>query len=242
MATVDELDGTRTTSAASSQWSDQRSSGCPSRTSARWSAGGSLMTISPPDVTSRLDECSVVSGGPNPRAVTASNASDIPSTSPAITDTRSRQPSRITARRRKSVRLVRRSISTTSRSGRSNARTRPGTPPPEPISATRPLTSSSAVTNARACSITSGTGRSPKNPRRWLSRSTVVRSSIEASDTCTVCHHRPAPLVENDNRPAAEAAGRSRIRQIVDVVSRERPRSGDSDRHLRTDSTRHLLR
>ena len=86
-----------------------------------------------------------VSGGPKPRAVTASKADSLPaSTSPAIigdvgrtAPRRARAPAARTARARKSVRFWRRSTSTIEQCGSRSASTRPGSPPPLPRSISR---------------------------------------------------------------------------------------------------------
>ena len=104
--------------------------------------------------------------------------------SPVRTSTRSCHPSRRTMRARKSVRVRRRSSRVTFQVGWSWAITRPGTPPPEPRSRTGPATSSSsnAVTNARACSITCSIGRAPRKPSCCDRRSTSTSSSEIGGD------------------------------------------------------------
>ena len=144
-----------------------------------WS-GGSLITMGEPARTSRAAADRVNSGGPNPRATTASNewAGPNVATSWHITATLCCQPRRRTTRSKKSVRLARRSSRVTVIVGRSCAITRPGMPPPEPRSRTELIgpRSSRARTNPRACSMTSGIWRDPRNPSRCASSNTATRA------------------------------------------------------------------
>lgn len=225
--------------------SSRRETPKPARTVAlqRSPAGGSLMITRPPLHTKREASVKVSTGGPKPRATAASiigATSMKSSTSAHTTETRGDQPNRRTIRSRKSVRFARRSMSITSRSGRSCAITSPGIPPPDPRSMTVPDISSNAVTKARACSITSSMSRSPRNPRRLLSSSTVRTSS---ANTWTVCHvgiirprKRPQP-----GRTSGRAVERQSVNAGISQLRRALRRCDGSDRRLRSDS-RHRLR
>ncbi len=146
--------------------------------------GGSLITTKPPGRTQSAATLRVTTGGPKPRATTASNTPSVaPARSASIvnTETRPSHSSRRTILARKSVRVLRRSSNVITAEGMSWEMTNPGTPPPAPRSSTETTSApdgganaSRARTNRRAWSTTSMMGRPPRNPRRCDSSKTAT--------------------------------------------------------------------
>ncbi len=129
------------------------------------------------------------------------------------------------------MRFVRRSNSVIRRSGRSTASTNPGTPPPAPKSITDPEIPSTADTKARACSMTSSMGLSPKKPRRWEVPSASCNSSSTRSSFTRISmsgrldHHDLSGRLDHhdlsgrlDDNPAIRVLARGGAHHTVFVV------------------------
>lgn len=158
-------------------------------------AGGSLTTRMPPGRRNGAAHSAVIAGLPKERATTASNcprhvgrwprSSARPSSIARRVDT----PSRAAASVRKAIRRCWASRSVSLVWGHDTARTRPGSPPPEPRSSTvggcdpappvedRALCAYARTTTrakARACARCGSSGPGPRRPSARASRSTAT--------------------------------------------------------------------
>ncbi len=138
------------------------------------SSGGSETIITPPTAKRGAPHSAATAGAPKDRAVTSSSSPrrrwSRPSSSARaqITSTSSRSSRALSSLARNSVRRLLLSIRTTRLLDQHEARTNPGTPPPDPRSRTEfgalPNSDSKAWTNPRACSTCASIGIAPRNP------------------------------------------------------------------------------
>lgn len=144
-------------------------------------SGGSLTNKWPPTRRSGAAHSAVGAGGPNPLAVTSSadcrhRPRPVSSARSHRTSTRDEMPSSSTASRSQLARLALLSIRSQLLSGQSSDKTSPGSPPPVPRSAARPVGGRPATeAKARLRAIWSTTGPGPRKPSRRESLSSNSR-------------------------------------------------------------------